>query len=163
MVEPPTQCPAWQLRRGDGCLAGVGFILTLGNLSRLRRRRRVPDLAGAHDRTGLGLGHPVAGPGESCMAHRDDGSSPLGHERADRRTNRNDPLSRSDRTLRGGLLDHIFLWALQTRRPTHRRLINRCTRRPFTCAAIRTAPAETGNTYHISIGSTSTSNLMARR
>ena len=140
VVEPPTQCTAWQSRRGGGCLAGVGLVLTLGSLSRRRRRRRVSNLAGAHDWTGLGLGHPVAWRGESCVAHRHDGSGPLDHDRADRRTNGDDPLSRSDGTPLGGLLDHVLLWALQTSRPAHRRLINRCNRQPSTSAAIRTPP-----------------------
>ena len=163
VVEPPNQCTAWQPRRGGGCLAGLGLVLTLGSLSRRRRRRRVSNLAGAHDWTGLGLGHPVAWRGESCVAHRHDGSGPLDHDRADRRTNGDDPLSRCDGTPLGGLLDHSLLWALQTSRPAHRRLINQCNRQPSTSAASMTPPQDTDTTYHISIGSTSTSNLMARR
>ena len=140
MVEPPTQCPAWQSRRCGGRLAGVGLVLTLGSLFRRRKRRGVSDLAGAHDWTGLGLGHPVARPGESRVADHYDGSGPLDHDRADRRTNGDDPLSRSDRAPLGGLLDNDLLWALQTSRPVHCRLINRCNRQPSTSAAIRTPP-----------------------
>jgi hypothetical protein len=141
-VEPPTQCPAWQPRRGCGCLAGVGLVLTLGSLSRRRRRRRVSYLAGAYGWTGLGLGHPVAWPGEPCVAHRHNGSGPLDHDGTDRRTNGDDPLSRCDRTPLGDLLDNDLLWALQASRPAHHRLINRCNRQPSTHAAIRT-PAQT--------------------
>jgi len=140
VVEPPTQCPAWQPRRGDGCLAGVGLVLTLGSLSRRRRRRRISDLAGAHDWIGLGLGHPVAWPGESCLADHYDGSGPRDHDRADRRTNGDDPLSRSDRTPLGGLLANDLLWALQASRPAHRPLINRRDRQPSTSSPIRTPP-----------------------
>ena len=140
VVEPPNQCTAWQPRRGGGCLAGLGLVITLGSLSRRRSRRRVSSLAGAHDWTGLGLGHPVAWRGESCVAHRHDGSGPLDHDRADRRTNGDDPLSRCDGTSLGGLLDHSLLWALQTSRPAHRRLINRCNRQPSTSAASMTPP-----------------------
>ena len=142
VVEPPTQCPAWQPRRGGGCLAGVGLVLTLGSLSRRRRRRRVSDLAGAHGWTGLGLGHPVAWPGEPCVAHRHNGSGPLDHDGTDRRTNGDDPLSRCDGTPLGDLLDNDLPWALQASRPAHHRLINRCNRQPSTHAAIRT-PAQT--------------------
>lgn len=163
VVEPSTQCPTWKPRRGGWRLAGVELVLTLGSLSRRRRRRSISDLAGANDWTGLGLGHPVAWPGESCMAHRNNGSGPLDHDRAYGRTTGNNPLSRSDGTRLGGLLDNFLLWVLQASRSTHHRLISRCNREQSTCAAIRTAPAGTGNTYHISIGSTSTSNLMARR
>ena len=163
VVEPPTQCPAWQPRRGGGCLAGMGLVLTLGSLSRRWRRHRVSDLEGAHDWTGLGLGHPVARRGESCVANRHDGSGPLDHDRADRRTNGDDPLSCSDGTRLSGLLDNFFLWVLQANRSAHYRIINQCNRQPYTHKYDQDAPAGTGNTYHISIGSTSTSNLMARR
>ena len=112
VVEPTTQCPAWQPRRGSWCLAGVGLVLTLGSLSRRRRRRRVSDLEGAHDWTGLGLGYPVARPGESCVANCHDGSGPLDHDRTDRRTNGDDSLSRSDGTRLSDLLDNFFLWVL---------------------------------------------------
>ena len=40
--------------------------------------------------------------------------------------------------------------------------IGRCNPEPFHLRRSQGAPAETSNTYHISIGSTSTSNLMAR-
>ena len=162
MVESPTQCPAWQPRRGGWRLVGVGLVLTLGSLSRRRRRRSISDLAGAHDWTGLGLGHPVAWRGKSCVAHRHDDSGPLDHDRADRRTNGNDPFSRSHRTRLGDLLDNFFLWVLQANRSAHYRIINQCNRQPYTHSTIK-APAGTSNTYHISIGSTSTSNLTARR
>ena len=109
VVEPPAQCLAWQPRCGGGCLAGVGLVLTLGNFS----RRRVSDLAGAHDWTSLGLGHPLAWPGESCMAYRHDGSGPLDHDGADRRTDGDNSLSRSDGNHLGGLLGNDLLWALQ--------------------------------------------------
>jgi len=140
VVEPPNQCTAWQPRRGGGCLAGLGLVLTLGNLSRRSRRRRVSNLAGAHDWIGLGLGHPVAWRGESCVAHRHNGSGPLDHDGADRRTTGDDPLSRSDGTPFGNLLDHSLLWALQTSRPAHRRLLNQCNRQPATSIAIMTPP-----------------------
>jgi len=140
VVEPPTQCPAWQPRRGDGCLAGVGLVFTLGSLSRGRRRRRISDLAGAHNWFSLGLGHPVAWPGESCVADHHDDSGPLDHDRADRRTNGDDPLSRSDRTPLGGLLDNDLLWALQASQPAHRHLINRRNQQPSTSSPIRTPP-----------------------
>ena len=140
VVEPPTQCPAWQPRRGGWCLAGVGLVLTLGNLSRCRGSRRVSNLAGAHNWTGLGLGHPNAWPGKPCVAHRHDGPGPLDHGGADRRTNGDDPLSHCDGTHLGGLLDNNLLWALQASRPTHRRLINQCNRQPSIFAAIRTPP-----------------------
>src|ERR1051325_129466 len=42
---------------------------------------------GTHDRTGLGLGYPVAWGGESCLAHHHDGSDQLDHDGAERRTN----------------------------------------------------------------------------
>ena len=140
VVEPPAQCPAWQPRRGGGCMAGLGLVLTLGSLSRRRLCRRVSDLAGTHDWTGLGLGHPLAWPGEPCVAHRHDGAGPLDHDRADRRTNGDDPLSRSDGTPLGGLLGNDLLRALQASEPAHRSLINRCNRQPSTSAAIRTPP-----------------------
>ena len=73
---------------------------------------------------GLGLGHPNAWPGKPCVADHHDDSGPLDHARTDRRTTGDDPLSRFDRTHRGGLLDNDLLWALQASRPTHRRLIN---------------------------------------
>jgi hypothetical protein len=113
VVEPPAQCLAWQPRCGGGCLAGVGLVLTLGNFSRRRKHRRVSDLAGAHDWTGLGLGHPLAWPRESCMAYRHDGSGPLDHDGADRRTDGDNSLSRSDGNHLGGLLGNDLLWALQ--------------------------------------------------
>jgi hypothetical protein len=140
VVEPSTQCPAWQPRRGDGCLAGVGLVLTMGSLSRRRRRRRISDLAGTHNWFGLGLGHPISRPGEPCVADHHDGSGPLDHDRADRRTNGNDPLSRFDRTHRGGLLDNDLLWALQASQPVHGRLINRRNQQPSTSSPIRTPP-----------------------
>lgn len=113
VVEPPAQCLAWQSRCGGGCLAGVGLVLTLGSFSRRRKHRRVSDLAGAHDWTGLGLGHPLAWPGESCMAYRHAGSGPLDHDGADRRTDGDNSLSRSDGNHLGGLLGNDLLWALQ--------------------------------------------------
>ena len=140
MVESPTQCPAWQPRRGGWRLVGVGLVLTLGSLSRRRRRRSISDLAGAHDWTGLGLGHPVAWPGESCMAYRHDGSGSLDYDRAYGRTTGNDPLSRSGGARLGGLLDNFLLWVLQASRSAHHRFISRCNREQSTCAAIRTAP-----------------------
>ena len=77
-----------------------------------------------------------------CVAHRHNGSGPLDHDRTDRRTNGDDPLSRCDGTPLGDLLDNDLLWALQASRPAHHRLINRCNRQPSTHAAIRT-PAQT--------------------
>ena len=124
VVEPPTQCPAWQPCRGGGCLAGLGFVLTMGSRSRRRRRRRVSRLAGAHHWIGLGLGHPVAWSGESCLAHRHDGSIPLDYDRADRRTIGNDALSRPDGAGLGRLLDHIFLRVLQAGSSAHHRHLN---------------------------------------
>ena len=124
MVEPSTQCLAWQPRRGSRGLAGVGLVLTLGDRSRRRRCRWISHLEGAHDWIGLGLGHSAAWHGESCVAHRHDGSGPLDHDRADRRTNGDDSLSRSDGTRLGGLLDHVFLWALQANRSAHHCRIN---------------------------------------
>jgi hypothetical protein len=124
MVEPPAQCLAWQPRCGGGCLAGLGLVLTLGNFSPRGKHRRVSDLAGSHDWTGLGLGHPLAWPGKSCMAYRHDGSGPLDHDGADRRTDGDNSLSRSDGNNLGGLLDNDLLWALQTSECTHCSLIN---------------------------------------
>ncbi|SRR5713226_1954557 len=97
---------------------------------------------GAHGWTGLGLGHPVAWPGEPCVAHRHNGSGPLDHDGTDRRTNGDDPLSRCDGTPLGDLLDNDLLWALQASRPAPRRPIKQCNRQPSTHAAIRT-PAQT--------------------
>jgi hypothetical protein len=147
------QHPVWSPRGGAPksmhCLAvsswrrvpgWPGLVLTLGSLFRRRRSRRVSNLAGAHDWSGLGLGHPVAWRGESCVAHRHDGSGPLDHDRADRRTNGDDPLSRCDGTSLSGLLDHSLLWALQTSRPAQRSLINRCNRQPSISAASMTPP-----------------------
>src|SRR4029077_11721245 len=79
MVGSPTQCPAWQPRRGGGGMAGVGLVLTLGSPAHRRSRRRISRLAGAHNRTGLGLGHPVTWLGESCMAYHHNGSDPFDH------------------------------------------------------------------------------------
>ena len=113
MVEPSTECPAWQPRCRGRSVACVGLVLSLGSLSHYRSRRRISGVAGSDDWTGLGLGHPIARPGESCLAHRHNDSGPLDHDGADRRTNGDDALSRSDRTRLGGFLDHIFLWVLQ--------------------------------------------------
>ena len=142
VVEPTTQCPAWQSCRGGGCLAGVGFVFTMGSCSRRRMRRRVSRLAGAHYWTGLGLGYSVAWPGESCLAHSHDGSIPLDYDRADRRTIGNDALSRSDGTRLGCLLDHVFLWVLQASPSAHHPRINRCDREPTTCITIKKFPQE---------------------
>ena len=125
MVEPPTQCPAWQSCRRGGGLAGVGLASSLGSLSHYWSRRRTSDLAGADDWIGLGLDDPVAWPGESCLAHRHNGSVPFGHDGADRRTIGDDALSRSDGTCFRRLLDYIFLWVLQASPSAHRRLTNR--------------------------------------
>ena len=124
MVEPPAQCLARQPRCGGGCLAGVGLVLTLGNFFRRGKHRRVSDLAGSHDWTGLGLGHPLAWPGKSCMAYRHDGSGPLDHDGADRRTDGDNSLSRSDGNHLGGFLGNDFLWALQASERAHYSLIN---------------------------------------
>ena len=140
LVEPPTQRFAWQPCRGGGRLAGVGLILTLGSRAGRGKCRRISYLAGAHHRAGVGLGHPVAWPGESCLAHRHDGSVPLDYDRADRRTIGNDALSCSDRTRLSCLLDHLFLWILQTSPSVHYRSINRCNREPSIYAVIRTPP-----------------------
>lgn len=124
LVEPSNQCPARQSRRSGGRLAGVGLILTMGSFSGCRRSRRISHLAGAHSWAGLGLGHPIAWAGESCLAHRHNGSDPRDHGRADRRANGGDALSCSDGTLLGGLLDHFFLWILQASQSAQRCLID---------------------------------------
>ena len=119
-MEPSIQCPARQSRRSGGRLAGVGLVLTMGSVSGCRRSRRISRLAGAHSRAGLGLGHPLARAGESCLAHRHNGSDPLDHGGADRRANGDDALSGFDGTLLGGLLDHVFLWILQASQSAQR-------------------------------------------
>ena len=78
-------------------------------------------MAGADDWTGVGLGNPITRPGESCLAHRHDGSGPFDYDRADRRTIGDDALSRTDGARLSGFLDHILLWILQTSPPAHRR------------------------------------------
>jgi hypothetical protein len=138
MVGTPTQCFAWWPRCSGGGLAGVGLDLTVGSVSHRRMRRRVSNLEGAHDRTGLGVGHPVAWRRESCVAHCYDGSGSFDHDGADRRTNGDDSLSRSDRTRLSGLLDHVFIWVLQESRSALRRSINRSDRHPSTHGTIRT-------------------------
>ena len=65
-------------------MAVMGLFLTSGRPSHRGKHRRVSDLAGAYDWTGLGLGHAVPGSGESRMARRDDGSGPLDHNRTNR-------------------------------------------------------------------------------
>ena len=47
------------------------------------------------------------------MAYRHDGSGPLDHDGADRRTDGDNSLSRSDGNHLGGLLGNDLLWALQ--------------------------------------------------
>ena len=83
VVEPPTQCPAWQPCRGSGCMAGMGLVLILGSRSRRSGRRGISNLAGAYYWAGLGLGHSIAWHRESCVAHRHDGSGPLDYDGAD--------------------------------------------------------------------------------
>ena len=123
VVEPPVQCLAWQPRCGGGCLAGVGLVLALGSFSRRRKHRRASDLAGTHDWTGLGLGHPLAWPGKSCVAYCHDGSGSLDRDGSDRRTDGDNSLSRSDGNHLGGLLGNDFLWALQASKRAHCSLI----------------------------------------
>ena len=121
MVEPSTECPARQPRcRGRG-VARLGLASSLGSLSHYRNRHRISGVAGADDWTGVGLGNPITRPGESCLAHRHNGSSPFSHDGADRRTVGDDALSRTDGARFGCFLDHIFLWILQTSLPAHRR------------------------------------------
>ena len=139
VVGPSSQCPTWWPRRGSRRLAGMGLTLDLGRVSRRGRRRRVSHLEGTHDWTGLGLGDPLAWRRKSCVAHRHDGSGPVGHDRADRRTNGDDSFSRSDRTRLIGLLDHVFIWLLQASRSVFSRSINRRGRQPYV-STIRTLP-----------------------
>jgi hypothetical protein len=142
LVESPTQRFAWQPCCGGRRMVGVGLILTLGSRSGRGKRCRISYLAGAHHWAGMGLGHPVAWPGESCLAHRHDGSVPLDYDRADRRTIGNDALSCSDGTRLGCLLDHLFLWILQTSPSVHYRPINRCNCESSACITIRASQEE---------------------
>jgi hypothetical protein len=142
MVGTPTQCFAWWPRCRGWCMAGVGLDPIVGGVSRRRRRRRVSILEGAHDRTGLGLGHPLAWRRESRVAHCHDGSGPFDHGGADRRTNGNDSLSCSDRTHLSGFLDHVFLWVLQESWSALRRPVNRGDRQLYTRNTIRALPQE---------------------
>ncbi len=91
----------------------MGLIFDLGSFSRRRKRRGISHLERAYDRTGLGLGHPLARRGEPCLAHRHHGSGPFDHDGADRRTNGDNSLRCSDGTRFSSLLDHVFLWILQ--------------------------------------------------
>src|ERR1051325_1101007 len=97
---------------------------------------------GTHDRTGLGLGYPVAWGGESCLAHHHDGSDQLDHDGAERRTNGDDSLRRSDGTRLSGLLGRVCLRTLQANRSIHHRIIGRGDRQPYIHSRIRTFSRE---------------------